>query len=292
MTYSIENKYISICIDSRGAELRSLQRKKDQAQLLWQGDAQYWAEHSPILFPTVGNSYEQTIRHKGNTYPMPKHGLVRGMEFTRMEQTENKLILSVEDNEETRYHYPFHFQLSVVYALEETELKISFLVRNHSNEPLPFLLGAHPGFNLPQFDKRDGIHGFLGFDGIEKLVSLGLKPGGFAWREGTFDVPLNNGLLPLTNETFLCDTILDITSRPKACTLFNKEKNALLTVHFTSPTLAIWAPCGGCAPFVCIEPWWGLCDEDGYKGEFSQRPFANNVGTGETQCICYSIELH
>ena len=79
-------------------------------------------------------------------------------------------------------------------------LHVVFRVCNQGREPMPFMLGAHPGFLLPDFCETDSLHGYLGFDVGGPLFSLGLKPGGFVWREGSFRVPLDSDdLLPLTN---------------------------------------------------------------------------------------------
>lgn len=293
MIHTISNAHLAISVNTEGAELCSLVRKTDNEELLWQGDAQYWNGQSPILFPTVGNSYEQTIRHEGKSYPMPKHGLVRSMDFTLIEQTADRLTLCVESNEETRLHYPFPFRLTVCYALHGHDLEITFRITNPGESRMPFLLGAHPGFRLPDFHAEDKVHGYLGFNVADKLVSLGLKPGGFVWREGSFDVPLNEeSMLPLTNTTFECDTILDDTNRLRSCSLYGKDERPVVSLRFDAPVLALWAPCGGCAPFVCIEPWWGLCDEFEYRGEFGQRPWANTVESQASKDISYTITVH
>lgn len=293
MRHSIKNNHLAIRVDEHGAELCSLVRLSDQRELLWQADPQYWQGQSPILFPTVGSSYEQTIRHKGVAYPMPKHGLVKDRDFVLSNRTADSLTFSIESDDEMLRHYPFRFRLSITYRLTGSKLCIAFDVENRNPESMPYLLGAHPAFALPDFSETDAIHAYLGFGETEdRLVSVGLKPGGFAWHEGSFAVELDEeGLLPLTNTTFECDTILDDTQRVRACALYNKNKEAIVSVTFSSPVLALWAPCGGRAPFVCIEPWWGLCDEDGYRGEFGQRPFINSVPPQETGRIEYTIEV-
>lgn len=293
MTHEIHNNSIAITVDLHGAELKSIIKRTNSTELLWQGDPAYWHGQSPILFPTVGNCYEQTIRHNGMAYPMPKHGLVKDMTFGVQQQTENCLRLSVESNDETLRHYPFPFRLDVTYRLEDNRLDVVFAVTNKGKESMPFLLGAHPGFLLPDFNPDENLHGYLGMDVAGPLVSHGLRPGGLVWKGQTFHVELDKeGMLPLRNDTFRCDTILDSISRVRACTLYNKEREAIVTMHFDSPVLALWAPNDGCAPFVCIEPWWGLCDEEGYSGEFASRPFINIVHAGETANIRYTIEIH
>ena len=39
------------------------------------------------------------------------------------------------------------------------------------------------------------------------------------------------------------------------------------------PNFGIWS--AGDAPFVCLEPWMGRCDNTGYDKELSQKPNIN-----------------
>ena len=292
MKHSIRNQHITLSVNTRGAELQSLVRNCDGKELLWQGDPTYWEGQSPVLFPTIGNLNDATLRHQGRRYPMPKHGLVRGMDFVLTQQDESSLTLSVSSNEDTLQHFPFPFRLNVKYELADRNLNVTFETENPSERELPFQLGAHPAFNLPDWDETNDIHGYLGFDLRHQLVSNGLKPGGLLWPEGSFPVPLDeHDTLALTNHTFDCDTLLDSSSHTHACILYNRYRERLLTLRFNSPVLALWAPHGGRAPFVCIEPWWGCCDRFDYEGEFSQRPWTNIVPAHETRTIGYSIEI-
>ena len=72
-------------------------------------------------------------------------------------------------------------------------------------------------------------------------------------------------------------------------TLHDKEGNPFVTIIHQMPITAMWSPCGGRAPFMCIEPWHGCCDDDGYVGEFSRRAFVENVQPGDTWSTNYEI---
>lgn len=43
------------------------------------------------------------------------------------------------------------------------------------------------------------------------------------------------------------------------------------------------------APFVCLEPWAGRCDNYGFEGELSQKPGINCLKSGETFTKGYTI---
>ena len=53
MNYEIKNSFIKAKIKSFGAELNSLQKIENDFEYIWQADSQYWARHSPVLFPIV-----------------------------------------------------------------------------------------------------------------------------------------------------------------------------------------------------------------------------------------------
>lgn len=290
MKHVIENQHLSVTINELGGELTSIVRKSDGMQMLWQGDAEYWHGQSPILFPAIGNSANQTAHFFGKEYPMTKHGLIRTMQFALREKNADSITLEVTDNESTRQHYPYAFSFAVRYALYGNTLGVSFIVSG-KDKLLPFHVGAHPAFNLPDFNETDDVHGFLKLDVSDYLLSDGLKPGGLRWKEGAFQVPLKNGMLELGNHTFDCDTILDTRGLAHTCELYNKEKVCIVKVTFEAPVLALWAPKKGCCPFVCIEPWWGCCDDYGFNDEFSKRHWINTAQPGEKKIISYSITI-
>lgn len=290
MKHTVENQHLSITVDELGAGLTSIVRKADNRQMLWQGDAKYWQGQSPILFPTIGNSADQSAHFYGKKYPMPKHGLVRTMQFEIREKLADAITLEVSDNEQTHQHYPYNFTFAVRYALDDNTINISFIVEG-KNSPLPFHVGAHPAFNLPDFDEADEVHGYLKPDVSDYLMSDRLKPGGLRWAEGAIKIPLKQGILALGNHTFDCDTILDTRGLVHACELYNKENIRIVRMVFDSPVLALWAPKNGCCPFVCIEPWWGCCDDYGFNGDFSQRRWINTSEPGKGKTISYSITI-
>ena len=96
MRYTLENEILAVEIDSFGAELRSIRRKADDFEYMWQADPRYWGRTSPVLFPFVGVPKDKEYRYAGKTYPMGQHGFARDMEFTleRTEQTKIWFVLA------------------------------------------------------------------------------------------------------------------------------------------------------------------------------------------------------
>ena len=79
--YELSNDVISIKMDSRGAELKSLVKRDTGTEYMWRGDPKYWGRTSPILFPFVGGVRDREYRTGGKSYSMTQHGFARDMEF-------------------------------------------------------------------------------------------------------------------------------------------------------------------------------------------------------------------
>lgn len=285
----LSNGIIELIIDSKGAELQSIRRVASPDEYLWQGDDTYWDRRAPILFPIVGKVWNNTFIVDGKEYTMSQHGFVRDMTFEKIIDEDRHMAFCYRSDDDSRKLWPFDFELRIDYTLLRNVITVGWKVTNLSNKTMPFQIGAHPGFLYRHYNADDELHGFLSFDADSPLVSTEIVPGGFA-GSSTFDVEIPaDGLLPLTNETFACDTIVDATNRVHRITLHDKNGKPMVTVRHTMPIIALWSPCNGRAPFMCIEPWHGRCDDEGFRGEFSQRPDIENVEAGQTWETSYDI---
>ena len=85
MKQTIKAGQLIMCVDSMGAEIISL--KKGDKDIIWWGDAEYWGEHCPTLFPCIGGNSGGVLRLGGKEYNLKKHGFAKGMEFTLEEAT-------------------------------------------------------------------------------------------------------------------------------------------------------------------------------------------------------------
>ena len=68
MNYVIENDKIKLTVSSHGAEIKSLIRKADGTELMWQADSAFWGRTSPVLFPLVGNYYQKKFCRNCSRY--------------------------------------------------------------------------------------------------------------------------------------------------------------------------------------------------------------------------------
>ena len=274
--YQLENEVISISVDSRGAELKSLKRLDTGREYLWNADPAYWNRTSPVLFPFVGGVKNREYRTKGRTYSMAQHGFVRDMEFSLLSQTEDEIWFVLKDSEETREMYPYEFVLKLGYCLLPDGVDVRWQVENPGKEELPFSIGGHPAFYCPLDEGEKQTDYFIRFGKQEKVVSTGISEKGLATDEkNTYN--LDQGYLAITENLFDRDALVIEHSQVMEVSLCRADKKPYVTVKMEEPLFGIWSPAKKNAPFICIEPWCGRCDHENFSGELKEREWGNLV---------------
>lgn len=76
MQATIHNEYLTLTVDTHGAEAVSLKNAAGE-ELLWQADPAVWKRHAPILFPWTGKLKDGSFTHGGKTYKGGQHGFAR-----------------------------------------------------------------------------------------------------------------------------------------------------------------------------------------------------------------------
>lgn len=284
----LSNDIITIEVAEHGAELISLQ--KDGREYLWTGDPAYWNRHAPILFPAVGKPYNNELHIDGKVYPMKQHGYARDSEFEvvgegRLRMKESPLSDS----------YPYRLGLEACYCLEGSDVEIEWTVKNLDEKDAYFQIGAHPGFLLPDYDPERMINGYVRFyskEGkrINPVLTSGLEDGNRVPKGA------NNFLLhetPLMPGTFIHDALIIDQGQVGAVQLYDRQCKPVLAVHCPqAEAFGIWAPHKEGCPFVCIEPWCGICDAKGFTGDISERQYIHRLAPRETYTFTYTIELY
>lgn len=289
MKVKISNDLLTVTIDSFGAEIHSVVNNRTHSDYIWCGDKRFWGRRSPVLFPLVGKVWEGTYRMDGEEYHLGQHGFARDHEFVPVPtEAEDEVWFALESSDETLKLYPRHFRLEIGYRLQEARLCVMWRVRNTDSRTMHFHIGAHPAFNYPGFDPASPLHGYLAFD-RDNLESE-LLDGVGCVVDGHEKLSLDaDGFLPLTPHTFdRLETIVLADRQVRRVSLLDTQRRPYVSVLFDAPVVGIWSPSGD-APFVCIEPWWGRTDHEGYKGEMSGRPYINTVAPGETFEASYTI---
>lgn len=274
-------------ISSFGAELTGLCHR-DHGDLLWRGDARWWDRSSPILFPVVGRSANDRIKVGETSYPMPLHGFAHSMEFEVVEREADRCLLRLAGSPATHLHYPFAFVLDIAYGLAEEILTVVATVRNPGGAILPASFGFHPGFRwpLPSSLAKDGHR--LVFDADERLEIFRARNGLILPERSVLDV--KGGVLALSERLFDQGAMV-LSSLDSRRVRFEAPGAPLaIEVGFRNlPFLGVWMKPG--ADFLCIEPWAGHADPEGFDGDIFARPGIVPIAPGEAAAFATDIAL-
>ncbi len=277
----LENEILSVEIAEHGAELTRIFNKKTQEEVLWEADAKYWKRHAPVLFPNVGKTYKNTVKIKGVQYPTVQHGFARDHEFQCRYVDEKKAEFLLTSTDETKKVYPYDFQLIITYILDENRINVKWEVKNPSDETIYFTIGGHPAFRFGKSEEKKEDY-ILRFPGKEKLSYVLIDP-----REEAVDptavseLKLKQECCPVTEQLFEKDALIFDHTQIEEVWLCRKNGTPYVGVKAKGfPSFGIWSVKD--APFVCLEPWMGRCDNVGFDQELSQKENVNSVEAGES----------
>ncbi len=270
-----------------GAELKSLVDNESGIEYLWQADPTYWGRSAPILFPIVGRLKDDEYVVDGVTYSLPQHGFARDSVFEIVENGDGRVVLELKSNAETRKVYPYDFGLRVAYRLSENRLEITYSVTNSGTGPMNFSIGSHPAFNIP-FGGGQYTDYFIEFEEEETLECYGVANGLISAE--TPRAMTNGNTIPLTKTLFDAGALVFKGLRSKNILIGNRRDEKCIAVATGgAPFLGIWSKPG--APYVCIEPWFGIADSTDAGHDFSSKEGILSLLVGKTFETTYSISI-
>lgn len=281
----LTNKNITAVINYHGAELKSL--TKDGHEYMWCADPTYWGRTSPVLFPFVGQVADGVFRYEGNEYKMGQHGFARDMDFELVENDEKSCRFVFKSNDETRAKYPLDFDLYIGYKLKDNGIEVEWEVANPYDKTLQFSIGAHPAFNCDL--SKTSICIRKNGEPVTSFINSVFGKGLLTDKKAQVDVA--NGIMDLDVHTFDGDAFVIENDQIDQVDILDEKKERVLAVKFTSPLVGIWSPPGKNAPFLCIEPWYGRADKEGFAGELVDREWNNTLEPGKTFKVSYMIEI-
>lgn len=288
MAVKLENEFLCVEIAEMGAEVTRIYDKTEDNEILWEGNPVYWKRHSPVLFPNVGKTYKNRVLINGTQYPTSQHGFARDNVFTCIEAANEKASFMFRSSEETKEVYPFDFELHVNYKLNKKELTVEWQVKNCGDETMYFTIGGHPAFRFakPEETKADYV---LKVPGKEKLEYVLIDIScGCANVDEVHTLQLSEETYPLSDELFAKDALVVDNGQIEEAWLCHKDGTPYVGVRSAGfPNYGIWSVEG--APFVCLEPWMGRCDNVGFNAELSEKPNVNKVEAGEKFIKDYTI---
>ena len=289
-THAIGAAGISAAVSSQGAELISL-RDGAGEELLWQAGPE-WPRHAPVLFPIVGRLSGDVLRHDGREYPLGQHGFARDKAFTWTEQSTDRAALRLTDDAETHQSFPFPFILDLFYAASGHGLSVTTRVTNPGKRPLPCGVGAHPGFRWPLADGLAKSDHVITFE-TQEHGQLRSVVGGLLGAP--VPLPFDGRRLALSETLFQRDAMVmpDVASRSLTYSGHDADGRTVraLTVAWDGyKDLGLWSK-PTTAPFLCIEPWYGMASSVDWDGEFLDKPGILVLAPGESRDFTWSVTI-
>lgn len=288
---TLKNDLLTVSISPKGAELQSIERTDEGLEYLWQGDPTFWGRKAPVLFPIVGRLKNDEYRYNGKTYPLNQHGFARDSDFHVEEQTETTVRLTTTSSLQTKEHYPFDFQLSLTYTLEKNTVTVSYFVKNtHETETMYFSIGGHPGFNVPLASDTTFEDYYLTFLPRRSRRQIPLV-GSYLDLEST-TLAQTNTEIDLKRSLFDNDALIYETKGKNTFSIHSEKTTRSVSIAFEGfPYTGIWSPPKKEAPFVCIEPWYGIADSSEFTGELNDKLGIQQLEGTESFSANYTISL-
>lgn len=295
--FTLENEELLVTVARKGAELTRIYDKKACRDVLWSADPAVWNRHAPVLFPFVGKCYEGAYIHEEKEYPMGSHGFLRDTDFEPVLCDMDECWFKIKDAPETYRTYPFHFEVEIGHRLEGRTITVMWKVTNTDSGEMLFMMGGHPGFQVPEGrsiydytfefnhegckkgDHQDGVHYLAptedGYEAERLQGTLKLEDGRTALTKGFFDTAL----------TYMFDE-----AQVSSVSLLLDGKPYVTLGCDGFPYVGVWT-IEATHPFVCLEPWYGLCASEGCKAELKDRKGIISLAGWETWNKSYTIKI-
>lgn len=272
-------------IASRGAELMAW--RVGARDLVWPGDATFWARRAPVLFPVCGWLNGRQMRAKGRAAACPVHGFAPDLDFAVNQTGPDRARLTLTDTAATRALFPYAFRLVIDIHLLPCGLSYDFAVTNPGDEPLPYALGFHPGFRWP-FDDGDRAGHAVFFDQAETPWVERIAPGGLF--SGDQDpVPLDGRRLDIAAALAGKDSLVFLDATSRGLTFHSPTGAGIRIVTAGFPHWVLWSPPG--AGFLCIESWTGQGDPVDFTGDIVDKPGQILLAPGASRQARFTMEF-
>jgi len=267
----ISSEFICAKFSTLGAELKSLSDFESGIEYIWQGDEKYWKRSAPWLFPIVGKLRDDQYWLRSKFYKLSQHGFARDMNFEVAEHEKDMISFRLESSDKTKKNYPFQFRFNIKYKVYGPKLLIECEVRNVDKKEMLFSLGFHPAFNVPMNKGEKFEDYYLEFSDSETRGVHRLHNGLVNFHEPDNKRVFHpSGVIAFKNKLFNDDALILSDPDSESVTLRSQKHDNYVRLQFGSvPYLGLWSAKD--APFVCVEPWYGVADAVDSNGDFYEK---------------------
>ena len=284
MQATIRNDFLTLTVDTHGAEAVSVQNAQGQ-EMLWQGDKSVWGRHAPILFPWTGKLAGGILTHAGKSYKGGQHGFARDLEHTLLSDGPDAIRLELRSDEQTKTNrFPYDFVLESTFRLDGKTVCHTLTVTcpETAAEPLPFGIGYHPAFAVP-FDSQPHTTDYeFRFRPAREPGDPGLPgPTGFCRGGATTSGRTHS---PSSSPTSCLPTTVSAwrDCAAKRWASMRRTTGRSVTCRIAGfPYTLIWSAKTDKVRFVCIEPWHSLPAAEADGPSWSKRAAAAILEPGQ-----------
>ncbi len=222
----------------RGAIVTSLQLDGCEALYLDQASFEDTSRNVrggiPVLFPLCGPTADTSYRWGDGEHSLKQHGFARNLEWQVVDLGRERVVLEIEDSEETHPQYPFAFRYQIEYRVLSDGLRIGQVISNLGEDPMPLQFGFHPYFKVGEKSQLQFDLPVTRFQDNKSEDSGEFR--GFDFTRSEIDWSLPN---PSTTRCGFTDAERGLK--------VELESDPLYSV------LVFWTLKD--SPFVCLEPW-------------------------------------
>lgn len=240
------------------------------------------------LFPNVGKTWHNVVKIQGEQYPTSQHGFARDHDFKCIYAGKEEVKFLLTSTDEMKEVYPFDFELYISYRLKKNVIEVEWGIKNPSEETIYFTIGGHPAIHFAKENetKADYRLYFPEKDHLNYIL-VDIAEGG-ADPKKVYEMKLEDGYYPLTEELFERDALIFDENQIEEVWISHKDGTPYVGMKCEGfSNFGIWSVKD--APFVCLEPWMGRCDDVGFEGDISEKPGINSVESGGTFEKSYQI---
>lgn len=286
---TIENDQLLVQIHEKGAEVREVLDKKSGRHYMWSGDPAYWGRVSPVLFPIVGRLMNDQYKMDDQTFELTQHGFLRDVNFDLYEETAHTVAFQYESRGRHVKQYPYEFTARIRYELLENGLKISWEIDHDGDDTMYFSIGGHPAFRVPLVEGEQAADYSLTLTPSTEHLPVQYELRNSLVREKGKGIEIEP--IQLRPELFQQDAM--IFSHINRVSLTSRAGHGVEVDLTGFPFVGIWSPYdqekGTMAPFVCIEPWYGIADMEGTNGQYKEKFGIQTLEKNETFHAAYTV---
>lgn len=286
---TIENDQLLVQIHEKGAEVREVLDKESGRHYMWSGDPAYWGRVSPVLFPIVGRLMNDQYKIDDQTFELTQHGFLRDVNFDLYEETKHTVTFQYESRGRHVKQYPYEFTARIRYELLENGLKISWEIDHDGEDTMYFSIGGHPAFRIPLVEGEQTSDYSLTLTPFTEHLPVQYELRNSLVREKEKGIQLEP--IQLRPELFQHDAM--IFSHINRVSLTSGAGHGVEVDLTRFPFVGIWSPYdqekGTMAPFVCIEPWYGIAEREGTNGQYKEKFGIQTLEKNETFHAAYTI---